>query len=240
MGAGAPPRRMDVVGCPVPDDRLYDLEHEVWWQPVDGTGTALVGVMATFGAFAGPFRELVFRPVEGVIVRGRSVATVESVRLTGAVRLPVDAEIVERNPEVARVPRLLNDAPYSQGWVVRARPTRPPDGSDPLEPSGAIAGRLAAMIVARRIRCWPRTPEVELIEIGLECSAVLAKLDEEMARRSAGEAVLLVTDDPTSPIEMVRWSDRSGYPVLAHRREGDLHQFLVERVVAPTPRRRPA
>ena len=36
-----------------------------------------------------------------------------------------------------------------------------------------------------------------------------------------------MTDDPTSPIEMVRWSDQTGYPVLAHRAEGNLHHFLV-------------
>ena len=36
-----------------------------------------------------------------------------------------------------------------------------------------------------------------------------------------------MTDDPTSPIEMVRWTDQTGHAVLAHRREGDLHQFLV-------------
>jgi glycine cleavage system H lipoate-binding protein/TusA-related sulfurtransferase len=228
---------MEIAGCAVPDDRLYDLEHEVWWKPEAGRGTALLGVMATFASFAGPFRELVFRPVEGTVGRGRSVATVESFRLTGAVRLPLDAEIVERNPEVARRPRLLNDDPYSGGWIVRVRPTRPVEATDPLEPLEAIAARLEERIRDRRIRCWPRTPEVELSEIGLECSAVLVKLNEEVARRGAGEAVLLVTDDPTSPIEMVRWSDQTGHPVIAHRREGDLHQFLVQKAASPVPRR---
>ncbi|MGP8078588.1 MAG: sulfurtransferase TusA family protein [Thermoplasmata archaeon] len=229
---------MEIAGCLLPEDRLYDLEHEVWWKSEDGPGTALLGVMATFGAFAGPFRELVYRPVEGPLARGRSLATVESVRLTGAVRLPVDAEVVGRNPELARRPRLLNDDPYNEGWVARVRPLPAGQASDPLEPAAAIAERLATMIRSRRIRCWPRTPEVELSEIGLECSAVLVKLNEEIARRSVGEAVLLVTDDPTSPIEMVRWSDQTGHPVLVHRREGDLHQFLVQRVASPTPRRR--
>ncbi|MGB6500360.1 MAG: sulfurtransferase TusA family protein [Thermoplasmata archaeon] len=231
---------MDVAACFLPEDRLYDLEREVWWKPDDVGETARVGVMATFGAFAGPFREFSYRPIEGTIGAGRSVATVESVRLTGAIRLPVDAEVVERNPELARRPRLLNDSPYDAGWVVRVRPRRPVGPAEPLETAAAIAPRLERMILARRIRCWPKTPEVELTEIGLECSAVLVKLDEEMAHRTPGDAVLLVTDDPTSPIEMVRWSDRSGYPVLAHRREGALHQFLVERVAEPIPRRRGA
>ncbi len=230
---------MDVEGCPLPEGLLYDLEHEVWWKEEPG-GTALVGVVATLGAFAGPFREFQYRPVDGIVGAGRSVATIVSVRFTGAVRVPVDVSVVERNPELPGHPRLLNDAPYTDGWVVRVRPVRPGDRGDRLEGADAVRERVREQIRARRIRCWPRTPEVEMVEIGLECSAVLAKLDEEIARRTPGDAVLLVTDDPTSPIEMVRWTDRTGHAVLAERREGELRQFLVQKLADPRPRRRGA
>jgi glycine cleavage system H protein len=227
---------VEIDGCPLPEDRLYDLEHEVWWAEEPG-GTARLGVLATLGAFAGPFQEFQFRPVEGVVGAGRSVATVVSTRFTGAVRLPVDAVVLERNVGLVSHPRLLNDAPYSDGWVVRVRAARPGDRGALLESAEAVRDRLAARIRERRIRCWPRTPEVEMVEIGLECSAILAKLDEEVARRAPGEAILLVTDDPTSPIEMVRWTDRTGHEVLAERRDGPLHQFLVGKVADPKPRR---
>jgi glycine cleavage system H protein len=228
---------MEILGCLLPEDRLYDLENDTWWFPEPGEGTARVGLMAPFGAFAGPFRSFAFRPVDGVVERGRSVATVESVRLTGAIRLPVDARVVERNERLAANPRLLNDAPYADGWVVRVRPERPEDPGRILEDAARVAARLEDRIRTRRIRCWPTTPEVELSEVGLECSAVLVKLNEELARRAPGEAVLLVTDDPTSPIEMVRWSDQTGYPILAQRREENLFQFLVRKEAAPVPRR---
>lgn len=229
---------MDVAGCPLPEDRLYDLENDVWWEEEPERGTARVGVLATLSAFAGPFRVLTFRPVEGTVGRGRSVATVESTRFTGAVRMPVDAVLVHRNEEVVRRPRLLNDAPYGEGWVVRVRPVRPDDPGRVLETAAAIAGRLDQRIRTQRIRCWPATPDLELYEIGIECSAVLTKLSEELTLRSPGESILLVTDDPTSPIEMVRWSDQTGHPVLAHRQEGSLHQFLVRKEANPRPRRR--
>ena len=228
---------MDVLGCALPEDRLYDLEQEVWWQDDDAGGTARVGLLATVGAFAGPLRELSFRPVTGPLTRGRSVATVESTRYTGAVRLPVDAEVVERNPAVRERPRLINDRPYADGWIVRVRPVRATDPISLLAPAPVIRAGLEEVIRSRRVHCWPLTPETELVEVGVECTAVLARLDEEVARRAPGEALLLVTDDPTSPIEMVRWSDRSGQAVLAHRTEGSLHQFLVQRVEHPTPRR---
>jgi glycine cleavage system H protein len=227
---------VEIAGCVLPEDRLYDLEHDVWWAPEAEDGTARLGVIAAFAAFAGPFVSLSFRPVEGVVLRGRSVATVESVRLTGAVRLPVDATVVERNDAVVRRPRLLNDAPYTDGWIVRVRSVRPVEVARQLETAAGVAARLEARIRDQRIRCWPVTPEVELYEIGLECSAVLAKLNEEVDRRGAGEAVLLVTDDPTSPVEMVRWSDQTGHAVLAHRREGTLHHFLVRKEPHPVPR----
>jgi glycine cleavage system H protein len=227
---------VDVSGCPLPEERLYDLENDVWWKEEPGRGTALLGTLGTLGAFAGPFVQLTFRPVEGPLARGRSVATVESVRYTGAIRLPVDATILDRNPAVERRPRLLNDEPYSGGWVVRLKPVDPEEPARRLETAAGIAARLEERIRTRRIRCWPRTPELELVEIGLECSAVLVKLNEELTRRAPGEAVLLVTDDPTSPIEMVRWSDQTGHPVLAYRREEGLHHFLVRKAAHPVPR----
>jgi glycine cleavage system H protein len=231
---------MEVGGCSLPEDRLYDLENDVWWADDPDGATARVGVLSTLSAFAGPFRSFAFRPIAGSVGRGRSVATVESYRYTGAIRMPVDVEVLDRNEELVRRPRLLNDSPYGDGWVVRVRPHRPEDPRQLLESAAAVAQRLDERVRAQRIRCWPVTPDLELYEIGLECSAVLTKLNEELAARPSGESILLVTDDPTSPIEMVRWSDQTGYPVLAHRKEGTLHHFLVRKVAEPKPRLRSA
>ena len=230
---------MEIDGCPLPEDRLYDLENDVWWMEEPEGGNARVGILGTLAAFAGRFQSLTFRPVEGAVARGRSVATLESVRFTGAVRVPVDVTLVGRNDEVARRPRLLNDAPYGDGWVVRVRPVRPQEPRERLETARAVAARLEARIRAQRIRCWPSTPDLELNEVGLECSAVLARLREALVTVPFGASVLLATDDPTSPIEMVRWSDQTGHPVLAHRKEGTLHHFLVRKEAEPKPRRRP-
>lgn len=231
---------MELEGCPLPEDRLYDLEQDVWWWDDPRDGSARVGLLAPLVAFAGRFRAVTFRPVEGKVARGRSVATVESVRYTGAVRLPVEAEVLERNDALLARPRLLNDAPYGEGWVVRVRAARPEDPQRLLESASTVAPRLADRIRVQRIRCWPVSPDLELVEVGVECATVLTRLDEELGRLAAGDAILLVTDDPTSPIEMVRWSDQRGQPVLAHRREGDLHQFLVRKEAEPRPRARRA
>jgi glycine cleavage system H protein len=230
---------VEIRHCPLPEDRLYDLEQDVWWSQPPGSPLATLGILAPLAAFAGPFVSASFRPVTGPVGAGRSVATLESVRYTGAVRLPVEAEVVERNAAIVGRPRLLNDAPYSDGWIVRLRPLDPDAPRRALETAPAIAARLEERIERQRIQCWPVTPDFEMFEIGLECSAVLAQLDDELARRPAGTAVMLVTDDPLSPIEMVRWSDQTGEAVLAHRAEGTLHRFLVRKEAHPVPRRRP-
>ena len=229
---------MEVLGCRLPDDRLYDVEWGVWWQDEPGRATARLGLTASLASFAGAFRELTFRPVQGRQDRGRSVATVESTRYTGAVRLPVAAEVVERNESVRQRPRLLNDRPYDDGWVVRVRAADPDEPGRTLATAEQARARVEEEIRTRRIRCWPLTPETELIEVGVECAAVLVRLNEELARRAPGEALLLVTDDPTSPIEMERWADETGHRLLAHRAEGSLHQFLVEKLEHPQPRTR--
>lgn len=229
---------MDVEGCALPEDRLYDLEQDVWfrWEP-DGS-TARVGILGSLASFAGRFTAVTYRPVDGPIAPGRSVATIESVRFTGAVRLPVAARIVERNAALPARPKLLNDAPFAEGWVVRVAPTDPSSVVARLAPADQVRDGLKEKIAALRIRCYPAAPDVELYEIGAECSAILARLDEEIARISPGDVVLLVTDDPTSPLELVRWSDRTGHALLAHRVEDRLQHFLIRREANPVPRRR--
>ncbi len=229
---------MEVDGCQLPEDRFYDLDADVWLQPEAGGGSAKIGVTHLLASFAGRFQSVTFRPVEGSLSRGRSVATVESLRFTGAVRLPVDATVVDRNDALRERPRLLNDAPYEGGWVVRIALADPSAVGRTLERAEAVRERYAEKVRALKVHCWPTVPEVELYEVGTECSAVLARLSEEIARRAPGEAVLIVSDDPTSPIELVRWSDRTGHPILAQRREENLYRFLVRRAATPTPRGR--
>jgi len=232
---------VDIGGCSVPEDRLYDLDQDVWLRSDPDGRTATVGVIGPLAWFAGPFVQVSFRDLTGPQARGRSVATVESVRYTGAVRLPIEGEVIDRNTALRDHPRLLNDAPYDEGWVVRVRPTTPLGVTVAgLGTAAEVAEALRARIASRRIRCWPQTPDLQLYEIGVECSAVLTMLNDELRDRPAGTAVLLVTDDPTSPIEMERWSDQTGHSLLARRAEGNLHQFLVRKEANPVPRRRRA
>ena len=231
---------MDVLGCPLPDDCWVDLENDTWTRPEPGGVTCSAGVLASQAAFAGRYTSVRFRAVDGVIERGRSLATLESSRSTVPFRIPVTGRVIARNDALVTRPRLLNDSPYDQGWVVRFAPAEPPEVARLLARPANVRSILEARIRERHIHCYPATPDLEMYEIGLECSATLAKLDDELTRLAPNDVVLLVTDDPTSPIELIRWSDRTGHTVLHHRVDGNLHQFLVRKEATPVPRVRHA
>lgn len=229
---------VEVEGFVVPDDLLYDVENDVWLRLEADERSATVGLTASLVSFAGRFTHVSFRPVEGLLPKGRSLGTVESIRFTGAVRMPVDGSILERNETLRTRPRLLNDSPYEAGWVARIAPTAPGRLTEELATADRAREAIQRKIREMRIRCYPASPDLEVYEIGAECAAILSRLDDELARRAGGDVLLLVTDDPTSPIEMVRWQDRSGHTVLQHRVEGNLHHFLIRREAHPKPRRR--
>ena len=228
---------MDVEGCPLPDDRRYDVENDVWAAPGPGPGIVTIGMMAHLAWFAGKLTVVTYRPLEGSQPVGRSIATAESVRYVGPVRLPIAGTVVATSVAVVAKPRLVNDAPYSDGWLARLKPDDP-TALDRLPLAADVAGTVRRKVREMRIHCLPALPDLEMFEIGIECAAILAVLDDELRRRPVGEVVHLVTDDPTSPIEMVRWSDRSGYPVLASWPEANLRHFLVRKTADPRPLRR--
>ena len=227
---------MDILGCSVPDDCWVDIENGTWVRADATGGTFSAGVLALQAAFAGRYTSVKFRDVEGVLERGRSVATLESPRSTMPFRIPVTGRVVARNGALPTRPKLLNDSPYDRGWVVRIAPSDPTDPTRWLARPADVRDALEAQIRERKIRCYPATPDLEMYEIGSECSATLAKLDEELVHHPPEDIVLLVTDDPTSPVEVVRWTDRTGHTLLHHQVEGNLHHFLLRKEAAPLPR----
>ncbi|MGA7923641.1 MAG: sulfurtransferase TusA family protein [Thermoplasmata archaeon] len=227
---------MDVEGCPVPEDLLYDLEHDIWFRWDEDRRAGRIGVLSSLAAFAGKVTSVGFREVVGTVARGRSVGLIESTRYTGAVRMPVDGSVLERNVELVQRPKLVNDSTYDRGWFVRIAPVNLEGVERSLETAVQIRERLAQRIREQHVHCLPAWPDVEMFEIGAECAAILAELDQVLGTRQANDIVLLMTDDPTSPIEMVRWADRTGHTVLVHEREGNLHRFLVRKETDPHPR----
>ncbi|MCI4338074.1 MAG: hypothetical protein L3J72_02070 [Thermoplasmata archaeon] len=230
---------MELGGCPFPEDAHFDAEHDVWVRAAPTPGVYRLGITSSLSAFAGRILAIRHRTVGAELHPGESVATIESLRYTGAVRLPLTGVGAVPNRAIVARPRLLNDSPYEEGWVIEFRPVHPAE-VDRLPRGRAATEALTSRIAVLRVRCEGPVPDVEVVELGSDCSAVLARLDTELALRAPGDILRLVSDDPTSPLEMVRWADRTGHTVLGSYREGTVHRFLVRREASPTPRTRSA
>ena len=220
---------MKVEHCEFPDDLLYEPEGLVWVRALE-SGEVVVGITSIHAALAGPVAKVSTRPLAASYPRHAAIGFFESGKYFGPIRTPVQGVLREVNAAVLAKPRTLTDASYDAGWFARVQPTNFQADVRGLRSAADAHGDLVKQIAALRVRCFAAFPDHEMFEIGIECSAVLAKLNELLARIEVGGVVHLVTDDPTSPIEMVRWSDQTRQPVIDQRKEGNLFHFLVRKV----------
>jgi glycine cleavage system H protein len=126
-------------------------------------------------------------------------------------------------------PKLANDFPYTEGWFVKIEPSEMRDLKG-LETIENCQDKMSMAIQQLRVRCFAAFPDHEMFEIGVECSATLAKLDELVEKIPTGEVIHLISDDPTADLEMLRWSDERGQSLLEMRNEGNLLHFIVRKM----------
>ncbi len=110
-----------------PDNLKYTEEHE--WIRVEGGNVAYVGITD----FAqGELGELVYVEVETVgesLEKGEPFGTVEAVKTTSDMYMPVSGKILEFNPELNESegdnPTLVNEDPYGKGWIIKIELSNP-------------------------------------------------------------------------------------------------------------------
>lgn len=105
----------------IPDNLKYTEEHE--WVRVEDGNIAYVGITD----FAqGELDELVYIEVETVgetLDQGEVFGTVEAVKTTSELYMPVSGKIVAFNSALDETegdnPTLVNEDPYGDGWIVK-------------------------------------------------------------------------------------------------------------------------
>ncbi len=217
-----------IDGCEFPDDLLYERDGLVWVRR-EATGEVVLGITSIHAALAGRLTKVQAREQGLEFAAGKSLGTLEGGRYFGPIRTPLRGRLLAINEAVLATPKLLSERPYSEGWFARLGPLDWETDRRLLAPLADAREFLAAQRAALHVHCFAAFPDYELFEIGTECVAVLAKLDESMAHASEGEVVHLVSDDWTAPMEMVNWSQRTGYPIVEERKEGNLYHFLVRK-----------
>jgi glycine cleavage system H protein len=219
---------LELDHCNFPDNLLYDLESNTWIT-IEETSEVTVGMTSILSAIAGKFTSARLQPVGTRMGRGRSIGTLESLKFVGPIPSPISGIVSDVNGDVVKRPKLLNDAPYSDGWIVRLKPLSLQVERRFLSRAVDAAETFKKRIVEFHARCFKAFPDHEMYEIGTECSAVLVRLNELLATVPVGDVVHLVTDDPTSYVEMIRWTDQTGHALVDWRQEGNLFHFIVRK-----------
>ena len=100
-----------------PTDRRYSKEHE--WVLIESEGHAVVGITQYAQDQLGDV-VYVDLPDAGVTVEQfQKLGEIESVKAVSDLFSPLSGEIVEANKELENKPELVNEDPYSGGWMVR-------------------------------------------------------------------------------------------------------------------------
>ncbi|MHB1928568.1 MAG: glycine cleavage system protein H [Acidimicrobiales bacterium] len=124
------------AGCALPEDLLYDLDHDVWVR-VEG-GDAVVGMTDVAQTRCGRLVHVGWKPVGRRIARGRPVCIIESAKWVGPMLSPLSGELVTCNDRrFADDVAIANRDPYGDGWLVRLRPES--EGEFDLLADGATA-----------------------------------------------------------------------------------------------------
>ena len=220
---------MEVDHCIFPDDLLYDLENNTWLR-VEEDGEVTIGVTSVLPAIAGKLTLARLKAVGVDIQRGQSLGTLESQKFVGPIPSPVSGTLVKTNGLVVDKPRIINDAPYEDGWIARLTPSHLALERILLSKSSESKIPLRQKIAEFHVRCFKAFPDHEVSEIGTECSAVLVRLNDLLATLPTGEVVHLISDDPTAYVEMVVWSERTGQSLVDWRKEGNLFHFIVKKM----------
>jgi len=216
-----------IKDCLFADDVLYDTERNAWVR-MEGD-LAFVGIDTALAWLSGPFSWVSFKPLGTVVERGKSLGGVEGPRHFDTVKSPLTGRIVLVNSALIGNPKLLNNDPYGSGWFAKIEPLKLDQEKAALLGIAAARPFLEKKITDMNIRCFAEFPDYEMYEIGSECAGILVKLDDLIARSPMGTVVHLVSDEPTSEIEMIGWSERAHEELLEVRKEGKLFHFIVKK-----------
>jgi glycine cleavage system H protein len=106
-----------------PENLKYTPDHE--WILDNGDGTATVGITEFAQSELGDIVYVEIDTVGSTIAKGEVFGTIEAVKTTSELFMPVDGEVIEFNSVLDESgddnPAMINEEPYGQGWIVKIK-----------------------------------------------------------------------------------------------------------------------
>lgn len=122
----------------LPADLRYAKSHE--WLKVAADGTALVGITDYAQNSLGDITFAQLPKVGATLKAGETFGVVESVKAASDVYAPVAGTVLEVNQALDANPEKINQAPYTDGWMMKLKLTNPADAAGLM--SAADYGKL--------------------------------------------------------------------------------------------------
>ena len=113
---------MKIDHCIFPEGIFYDTENFVWAN-LNNDKTVTIGITAILASIAGRLSTIKLKEIGTELEKGKSVGTIESIKYFGVVRTPVRGSIAEINKDIINQPKLVNDFPYTEGWIMKINPS---------------------------------------------------------------------------------------------------------------------
>jgi glycine cleavage system H lipoate-binding protein/TusA-related sulfurtransferase len=216
---------MKIEDCFFPEELLYAPDFNVWFKEIQ-TNIYKIGITSLFSSYLGKIVRINFKPIHSIIEKGKNVCLIESLNKYEGIRLPFKVKLIEINEKILSKPKIVNDDPYNDGWLALIEAIEKPTI---LKEVKNEEENIKNLIKTLRIKCLKYVPDYHLYEIGVECAAVIPKLNELFSKIQEKEIVLLVSDDPTAYVEMIRWTDQTKNEFLDAKKEGNLWYIFVRK-----------
>lgn len=105
-----------------PDNFHFTKEHE-WVSVESGIGT--VGITDHAQQELGDIVYVDLPKPGTIVVKGKTIGSVESVKAVSDIYSPVSGEVTESNQALADAPETLNADPHGTAWLVKIRLSQP-------------------------------------------------------------------------------------------------------------------
>lgn len=119
-----------------PDDIRYSKDHE--WTRTEGD-LIVVGISDYAQDQLGDIVYVELPETGSTIAIGEEFGSVESVKAVSELFMPVGGEVVAVNGDLEDNPELVNEEPYTKGWMLKVKPADTADNDKLMDRDAYVA-----------------------------------------------------------------------------------------------------
>ena len=107
----------------IPNDLKYSPTHE--WLKDNDDGTATIGITEHAQDVLGDVIFVELPKVGREFSESEAFGIIESVKATSSLYAPVSGEVIEVNRKLESNPEIINESPFTNGWIINVKMSDP-------------------------------------------------------------------------------------------------------------------